>query len=138
MPFGVLFAPDVFSSQHSKNMPINIFTWHPNSFLLPHAAHVGYKYNASLECGGAYPKGQCLPCQTIGVLISFWLRYTPEFQLIVLIFSSPVALLVAMWGMLGKRERAIMSSTNSKYSALSKKVAQQGTTDCGVIIPTVT
>jgi hypothetical protein len=28
-----------------------------------------------------------------------WLLYTPEFQLIVVLISSPLAMIVAMWGM---------------------------------------
>ncbi len=102
----------------SKNSFSSIFTFFP-------PAHVGYSYNASPDCGGAYPKGQCFPCQKVGVLISFWLRYTPEFQLIVMILSAPVTLLVSLWGMFGKMERAILYASFSKYSALPRK----GSTD---------
>jgi hypothetical protein len=76
------------------------------------AANVGYTYNTSIECGGAYPLGLCYPCQNtgpssskiqcirifalftlvIGALIRFWLRFTPEFQISVIMLSSPVAL----------------------------------------------
>jgi hypothetical protein len=38
-------------------------------------------------------------CNNVYTVITIWISYTPEFQLIVVLISSPVALLVALWGM---------------------------------------
>ena len=32
-----------------------------------------------------------------------WMTYTPEFQLTIVLVSSPLALLVALWGMTSRR-----------------------------------
>jgi hypothetical protein len=41
----------------------------------------------------------CDPCKNQWTLISFWIVYTPALQNIVILIASPVALLVALWGM---------------------------------------
>ncbi len=38
-------------------------------------------------------------CYNDFTLITMWMLYTPEFQLIIVLISSPLALLVALWGM---------------------------------------
>ena len=40
-----------------------------------------------------------------------WLIYTPEFQLVVMLISSPLALLVALWGMTSERTLQQMESS---------------------------
>ena len=42
-------------------------------------------------------------CNNVWFVIQFWLQFTPEFQLIVVLISSPLALLVALWGMTSER-----------------------------------
>jgi hypothetical protein len=43
---------------------------------------------------------RCDPaCNNVWLVIKLWLVFTPEFQLIVVLISSPLALLVALWGM---------------------------------------
>ena len=42
-------------------------------------------------------------CNNVWFVIQYWLEFTPEFQLIVVLISSPLALLVALWGMTDKR-----------------------------------
>ncbi len=42
-------------------------------------------------------------CSNVWDIIQVWLDYTPEFQLIVVLISSPLALLVALWGTTDKR-----------------------------------
>ena len=69
------------------------------------AANVGFEYNSSPECGGAFPTGQCWPCQPTGQLMKSWLRFTPEFHAVVVLISSPLTLTLAMWGMLGRKDR---------------------------------
>ena len=43
-------------------------------------------------------------------VIQFWLEFTPEFQLIVELISSPLTLLVALWGMTSERTLQHMRS----------------------------
>ena len=49
-------------------------------------------------------------CNNVWFVIQFWLQFTPEFQLIVVLISSPLALLVAMWGMTSERTLQHMRS----------------------------
>ncbi len=44
-----------------------------------------------------------IPCNNVWSLIGNWLGFTPEFQLTVVLISSPLALLFALWGMTDKR-----------------------------------
>jgi hypothetical protein len=43
--------------------------------------------------------------------ISQWMFYTPEFQLTIILISSPLALLVALWGMTSKLTLQLMKPT---------------------------
>ena len=49
-------------------------------------------------------------CSNLWSVIQVWLEFTPEFQLIVVLISSPLALLVALWGMTSKRTLQHMRS----------------------------
>jgi len=44
-----------------------------------------------------------IPCNNVWALIQYWLGFTPEFRLTVVLISSPLALLFALWGMTDKR-----------------------------------
>jgi hypothetical protein len=46
----------------------------------------------------------CGPCKNDFALILGWILFTPEFQQVVMAISSPLALLVALWGMSGVHE----------------------------------
>jgi hypothetical protein len=48
-------------------------------------------------------RSECSPCKNVYSHLLFWLVYTPVFQQTVLLFASPVASLVALWGMSGVR-----------------------------------
>ncbi len=41
----------------------------------------------------------CLPCQSLGNIVQAWSRLTPEFSGLILLLSSPLTMLVALWGM---------------------------------------
>ena len=41
----------------------------------------------------------CNPCQELGVIVQSWLYLCPEFSFIVFLLSSPVTILVSLWGM---------------------------------------
>ena len=51
-----------------------------------------------------------IPCNNVWALIQAWLQLTPEFQLTVVLISSPLALIVALWGMTDKRTLQLMRS----------------------------
>jgi hypothetical protein len=45
------------------------------------------------------PEGLCDPCYNAYTNMQRWILRTPEFQLTVVLISSPLALIVALWGM---------------------------------------
>ena len=47
----------------------------------------------------------------------FWIGFTPEFQLTVVLISSPLALMVALWGMTSKRALQLMKSSGAQSEA---------------------
>ena len=66
--------------------------------------------NALQNDGAACPTPCGIPCNNVWTLIKNWLNVTPEFQLAVVLISSPLALLVALWGMTDKRTLQLMRS----------------------------
>jgi hypothetical protein len=50
-------------------------------------------------------------CRNVYSLISVWLQYTPEFQLMIILLASPVAQLVVLWGMTSKSTLQLMKSS---------------------------
>jgi hypothetical protein len=44
----------------------------------------------------------CDECRNVYYLITAWMTFTPEFQVLIVLISSPVAQLVALWGMTPK------------------------------------
>ena len=52
-------------------------------------------------------------CNNVWTVIGIWLQFTPEFQLSVVLISSPLALLVALWGMTDKRTLQHMRSVRA-------------------------
>jgi hypothetical protein len=64
-------------------------------------------------------------CNNVWTVIHYWLEFTPEFQLSVVLISSPLALLVALWGMTDKRTLQLMRSGRGlKVRMLSRVVAK--------------
>ena len=59
--------------------------------------------NALQNEGANCPTNCGIPCNNVWALIQAWLELTPEFQLTVVLISSPLALLFALWGMTDKR-----------------------------------
>ena len=58
----------------------------------------------------------CDECHNVYLFITQWIHLTPEFQLMIMLVSSPLALLVALWGMTPKTTLQLMKS--SKRQAL--------------------
>jgi hypothetical protein len=63
----------------------------------------------------------CESCHNEYTHIAEWMLYTPEFQLIIELTSSPLALLVALWGMTSKATLHLMKSSGQE-SALSLRL----------------
>ena len=57
-------------------------------------------------------------CYNLHALMQNWLQFTPEFQLIIELISSPLALLVALWGMTSDRALQLMSSSRRQVVAI--------------------
>ena len=72
--------------------------------------------NALQNSGDACPNysGRCDPiCYNMFSKMQIWLLYTPEFQLLIVLISQPVALLVALWGMTSGRAFGLMKAKGS-------------------------
>ena len=68
------------------------------------------------QCGGA---SFCNTCYNIYSNISFWMFLTPEFQMIVVLVSSPLAMLIALWGM---TPAGVFSSSTSRDDTGSRMI----------------
>jgi len=64
-------------------------------------------------------------CHNLYFLIQKWLLYTPEFQLSVELISSPLALLVALWGMTSKHTLRLMQSRRREMNVMRVGVLQE-------------
>jgi hypothetical protein len=62
-------------------------------------------------------------CYNVYYLVRTWLIFTPEFQIVVVLISSPLALLVALWGMTSKRALNLMNGQQQRQ--LLRKQQQQ-------------
>jgi hypothetical protein len=63
-------------------------------------------------------------CNNVWLVISVWLALTPEFQLSVVLISSPLALIVALWGMTDKRTLQLMRSGRRPIVEMSSSEAE--------------
>jgi len=78
-------------------------------------AYASFNNALNLECD------ICDPCQTDAYLVLKWLDYTPEFQRIVVTLSSPLPLVISLWLMMTKEERALLlSGRNSDEISLNQ------------------
>jgi hypothetical protein len=58
----------------------------------------------NLDCG------ICDPCQTDAYLVRRWMTYTPEFRTTIVTLSSPLPLVISLWLMMTKEQRAQLLS----------------------------
>jgi hypothetical protein len=65
-------------------------------------------------------------CYNVYRLMQLWILYTPEFQLIVVLISSPLSLLVALWGMTTDRALRQMQS-NRRQMGTTRDALLPGT-----------
>jgi hypothetical protein len=64
-------------------------------------------------------------CYNVYTLMQTWLFYTPEFQLTVELVSSPLTLLVALWGMTSKHTLRLMQSRRREMKSMLVGVLQE-------------
>ena len=95
------------------------------SFLLRSVAStilaVALQFENISKCPGSHPCDAS--CHNVFALITIWYNYSPEFLPTVVLISSPLALLVALWGMTSKRTRQLVNS--SKRQAVPLRALQQ-------------
>jgi hypothetical protein len=58
-----------------------------------------YKSECGIVTGANNVATLCRPCQGLGPLVQIWLNLCPAFSFTVFLLSSPVNVLVALWGM---------------------------------------
>ena len=71
------------------------------------------------DIGKSCPVDPCGECHNAYHLITQWMLYTPEFQAMIALISSPVALFVALWGMTPKATLQLMTSSKQESRARS-------------------
>ena len=59
----------------------------------------------------------CGKCSNLYTHIVLWMNYTPEFQLTIVLVSSPLALLVALWGMTTKATLRLMNHESHEFES---------------------
>ena len=64
--------------------------------------------NNGAACAATDPNVCDSACFNVYAIMQAWLQFTPEFQLIVVLISSPLALIVALWGMTSERALQLM------------------------------
>jgi hypothetical protein len=64
-------------------------------------------------------------CYNMYDLMQTWLGFTPEFQLSVELISSPLTLLVALWGMTSKHTLRLMQSRRREMNVMQVGVLQE-------------
>jgi len=84
-------------------------TWHALAFELQDGAN-------RVSCPSKSPCDAS--CYNVYKLMQRWFIYTPEFQLTVVLISSPLALLVALWGMTSERTLQLMQSNRRQTNTM--------------------
>ncbi len=62
----------------------------------------------------------CESCYNVFTHMQQWAAYTPEFQVTVVLISSPLTLLVALWGMTSKVTLHAMKSRAQAAAAMEQ------------------
>ena len=89
------------------------------TFLLRAVFSIMNALSNALQNDGADCPTPCgIPCNNVWTLIANWLELTPEFQLSVVLISSPLALIVALWGMTSERTLQYMRSSRRQMVPL--------------------
>jgi hypothetical protein len=72
---------------------------------------VAYQFRDTIS--GSCPK-ICDECHDAYYMITQWMFYTPEFQVVIVLVSSPLALLVALWGVTPNATLHLMKTSKRK------------------------
>jgi len=70
----------------------------------------------------AINSGCDMECHNVYRLMQLWLLFTPQFPLTVMLISSPLSLLVALWGMTSDRTLQLMRSNRRQMVAMREKL----------------
>ena len=77
--------------------------------------------DSATRCPGA--TSPCDPsCNNVFAHIHLWMAYTPEFQVTVILISSPLALLVALWGMTSKQTLQLVKLRQPEMTSTSTRL----------------
>jgi hypothetical protein len=101
------------------------------TFLLRAVYSTMYALSTELQNAGNFvscpSSGLCdASCYNMYRLMQIWLFYTPEFQLTVVLISSPLAMIVALWGMTSDRMLLLMKSNRLQMNRM-RDVLLRGT-----------
>jgi hypothetical protein len=80
--------------------------------------------NADAACAATASSYCDSACFNQWRLIDVWIGFTPEYQAMVILISSPVAMIVALWGMTGKRALQLMKSSGKQSAAARDDLEQ--------------
>jgi len=98
------------------------------TFLLRAAFNIMYALARALQndaAACAATSGDCdSTCLNKWKLMNTWIAFTPEFQSMVILISSPVAMIVALWGMTSKRALQLMKSSGEQSAAVRDDVGK--------------
>ncbi len=86
-------------------------------------AHLLQNTESLSSCPSTNPDQLCnASCVNTYTIILEWMRFTPEFRLSVILISSPLAMLIALWGMTSRHARQLMTSRSkdNQLQALSQ------------------
>jgi hypothetical protein len=83
------------------------------------AVATSFADEANKVCPGVSTRRCDAACYNVYTQIAQWMSYTPEFQLTFVLISSPLVLLVALWGMTNKSVLQIMKSIQLDASSSS-------------------
>ncbi len=78
------------------------------SVLSTMRAIASYLQDGAKHCPGVSSAGCDATCYNVYTHIWIWMVYTPEFQVTVVLVASPLALLVALWGVTSRQTRQLM------------------------------
>ena len=87
------------------------------------AVDLMYAYSALNNESISTACGICEPCQSQQVLVNVWLNYTPEFQAIVVVLSSPLPLTLSLWLLTKAHARARLIATKVQRAGLSGRTS---------------
>ena len=84
--------------------------------------------NQLQELSRRCPGGACDPtCHNVFTHMQQWMFNTPEFQLTIVLISSPLTLLVALWGMTSKVTLQLMKSSRLETALLQRSLVSRRT-----------